>query len=105
TQRGARSITQPLLAFAADPARPILKPALCVEGSGVVITSLKPSRDGKALMARVFAASGQPERFTLKCAEPKHAYLSEPRESRGHKIEGPIDLPGYGVVTLRLEPQ
>ncbi len=104
-QRSARSVTQPLLALAADPVRPLLKPALCIEGDGVVVTSLKPARDGKALMVRVFAASGQPERFTLTHSEPTFVYLSEPQESRGRKIEGPIDLPGYGVVTLRLEPQ
>jgi alpha-mannosidase len=104
-QRGARNVTQPLLAFPADPAQRILKPMLRVEGGGVVVTSLKPSRESKALMVRVFAASGKPERLTLKCAEPKRLYLSDPQESRGRQIEGPIDLPAYGIVTLRLEPQ
>ncbi|NQT17516.1 MAG: hypothetical protein HQ582_32475, partial [Planctomycetes bacterium] len=104
-QRGAREVTQPLVALPADPARPAVRPSLHVEGDGVVLTSLRPSRDGKALMVRVFAASGQPERFTVGRAEPQHVYLSDPRESRGPKIAGPIDLAGYGVVTLRLEPQ
>ena len=103
-QRGARNTTQPLLAFASDPTRPILKPALHVEGDGVLVTSLKPSRDGEALMVRVVAASGRPERFALKWAEPKRIYLSSPQESRGRRIEGPIDLPAHGIVTLRLEP-
>ena len=104
-QRGARNVTQPLLAFASNPAQPILKPAFHVEGDGVVITSLKPSRDSKALMVRMFAASGKTERFTLKCTEPKRIYLSSPQESRGRRIEGPIDLPAYGIVTLRLDPK
>ena len=47
-QRGARNATQPLLAFASDSARPILKPAVHVEGDGVAVTSLKPSRDSEA---------------------------------------------------------
>ena len=104
-QRGARAITQPLLALGADPARPIRSPLLRLEGDGVVVTSLRPSRDGTALMIRVFAGSGRPERFTFHWAEPQHVYLSDPQESRGHAIEGPIDLPAFGVVTLRMEPQ
>jgi alpha-mannosidase len=104
-QRGAREVTQPLIVLPVVRDRPLIKPAIRVEGDGVVVTSLRPSRDGKALMVRVFAASGEPERFTVGRAEPQHVYLSEPRESRGRKVTGPIDLKGYGVVTLRLEPQ
>ncbi len=104
-QREARDVTQPLLALPADPARPIGPPAFCVQGDGVVVTSLRPSRDGRALMVRLFAASGKPERPALQCAEPQSVYLSDPQESRGPQIEGPIDLPAYGVVTLRLERQ
>lgn len=104
-QRGAREVTQPLVALPADPARPVVRASLDVEGDGVVLTSVRPSRDGKALMVRLFAASGQPERFTVGRAKPQNVYLSDPRESRGRKVAGPIDLAGYGVVTLRLEPQ
>ena len=102
-QRSAISVTQPLVAVAVDPERPILRPMLHVESDGVIVTSFKPSRDGDAQMVRLFAASGRPERFMLKWSEPKQVYLSDPQESRSTKIAGPIDLPAYGVVTLRAE--
>ena len=104
-QRGAKSIAQPLLAVAVSPDQPILGPMLRVEGDGVLVTSLRPSRDFNALMVRLYAASGEPERCVLKWAEPKNVYRSDPQESRGSKIEGPVELPAYGVVTLRVEPQ
>ncbi len=102
-QRSAKDIAQPLLAVPADPNQSIPGPLLRIDGDGVLVTSLKPSRDFRALMVRLFAASGKPERFTLKWAEPKHVYRSDPQESRGSEIKGPIDLPAYGVVTLRVE--
>ena len=54
-------------------------------------------------MVRVFAASGRAERFTVTSPRRPHVYLSDPRESRGREVAGPIDLRAYGVVTLRLE--
>jgi len=104
-QRGAKSVTQPLLAVAANPDQPIAKPMLHIEGDGVLVTSLRPSRDFSALMVRLYAASGKPERCALKWAEPKQVYRSDLRESRGPKIEGTLDLPAFGVVTLRVEPE
>ena len=104
-QRAARDVTQPLAVVAADPAKPLGQPPLRVEGEGVLISSLRPSRDGRATILRLFAASGKPERITLQWTEPKRVYRSDPREKRGPEMKGPIDLLAYGVVTLRVEPQ
>ena len=96
-------MSQPLLALPANPANQVTKPLLQVDGAGVVVTSIRPSRDGAALMIRLFAVSGSPEHCTLQWATPSVMYRSSPDENRGEKVQGPIDLPGYGIVTLRIE--
>jgi hypothetical protein len=70
----------------------------------VIVTSFKPSRDGKARMTRLFAASGKPETVRLAwSARNPDVYISDPDESRHEPVAGPIDLPAYGIATLRAE--
>ena len=102
-QRFGRDICQPLLAVPADPSKPVIRPLMQVSGDNIVVTSVKPSRDAQALMVRLFAASDKPGRFTLNWREPKVVCLSDTQESRGMKVDGPIDLPAYGIVTVRVE--
>ncbi|MFV1968113.1 MAG: glycosyl hydrolase-related protein [Pirellulaceae bacterium] len=78
---------------------------MSMEGEGVLVTSIRPSRDFHALMVRLFAASGEPEQVALKWADPKRVFRSDLQEARGPELEGPIELPAYGVVTLRVEPR
>jgi alpha-mannosidase len=104
-QRVAKEVTQPLLAIPADSAKPVIQPPLRIDSDGVVVTSLKPARDGKATMIRLFAASGRSEKFSLNSSEPRQIYRSDPQESRDTQVRGPIDLPAYGVITLRVESQ
>ncbi len=102
-QRGAIEVTQPLVAFPVDSEKRVIQPPMKVDSDGIVVSSLRPARDGEATMVRLFAASGQPERFHLKWSEPRRIYYSDPQESRGTQVQGPIDLPAYGVITLRVE--
>ena len=105
-QRSAIRVTQPLLAVAVSPNRPLLPPILRIDGGdGIVVTSFRPSLDAKALMVRLFAASGKPEQPVMKWTEPKRVYRSDLQEIRGTEVAGPIDLPAYGVVTLRVVPR
>ena len=70
----------------------------------VLVTSLKPSRDGKARMVRLFAAAGRPVSFSFG-ADGKDwiRYRSSPAEERGERLVDPLLLPAGGIATLRLE--
>ena len=95
---------RPLVVIAVQPDGPDSQQSfLSVDNPGVIITSVKPSRDGKATMVRLFAASGKPEQCALTSAESKTVYYSNPSESRGQRIEDSIDLVAYEIVSLRLE--
>jgi len=106
-QRFARSIHQPLLPVAADPSRPVAKSMLSVAGDGVVVTSLKPSRDGKALMVRLFNTSPDKQTAAVKwTVPPKATWISNPMEDRISKLarpSGPIEMVRHEIVTLRVE--
>jgi len=66
---------------------------------------LKPSRDGQALMVRLFNAGGKDSAATLKWAKtPKKTWLSNVVEEKIAEIESPVPLVAYEIVTLRVEP-
>lgn len=83
------------------------EPRLRIDAPGVIVTALKPSEDGKALIVRLYAASGKDEKATLTWSDPKPAamYLSNVAEIQGQKVDGPIAVPANGFVTIRAERQ
>jgi alpha-mannosidase len=105
--------SQPLLASVGGPARraagargaAAIEPRLSISPAGVILTSLRPSRDGKAMIVRLYAASGETERAVVRWAAPapKAVWLSDLTE-RPLSAAGPsIEVPAGGVVTLRAE--
>jgi alpha-mannosidase len=98
--------TDPLIVAPVAPnSAPIAGSRVTVDNPGVLITSLKPSEDGKAVMVRLFAASGKDERAKLTWSAPAPATVtvSDIREQAGEMTDGTINLPAWGVVTLRAE--
>jgi alpha-mannosidase len=98
--------TQPLVAIPArEGGPPTVESMLRLDSTGVMVTSIKPSRDGAAWMIRLYAASGTPERPSISWGglKPSAVYVSDPDQRRGGPIADPIDLPAYGIVTLRAE--
>ena len=98
--------SQPLVAMpaAADaPAR--IASRLRVDSDDVLVATLKPSNDGKAWILRLFGASGKSAKATLAWAEPapKTVCLSNLAEQPQAKADGPVEVPAYGIVTLRAE--
>ncbi len=87
------------LAAAAPPTASLLR----VEPSDIIVTSLKPSRDGKALMLRLFNPAEQAKKATITWAppSPKQILASGPSETPGKPLTGPVELPGQGILTLR----
>lgn len=102
-QRVARSLHQPLLAFAADPSKPAVESMFSVEGDGVVVTSVKPSRDGKAIMVRLFNTAEHPRKASLVWAKkPAETWISNPMEATIAKAGQAVKMAPREIVTLRV---
>jgi alpha-mannosidase len=98
--------SQPLVAVPTAAEGPALvPPRLRVEPDDVIVTAFKPSRDRKAWIVRLFGASGRPARAALAWADPqpKTVWMSDPAERTGEPVAGPIEVPPFGLVTLRAE--
>jgi alpha-mannosidase len=96
--------SQPLIAIPASGGAPA-KPRLAISSDKVVITAFKPSDDGKAWIVRLFGASGESEKVKLSWASPPpwQVWLSDTSELPREKAAPSIEVPGWGIVTLRAE--
>jgi len=103
--RFANGFSQPLLAVPARSARPSGAPFLRVEPQDVLVTALKPSDDGRAVIVRLFGASTKARSAMLKWggAPPAGVFLSDTSERAGKEVSGRIKVPASGLVTLRAE--
>jgi alpha-mannosidase len=97
--------SQPLIPIPVAPDAPARPSLLRVEPAGVIVATLKPSEDRKAIIVRLFGASGKAEKATLTWGEPapKGVWLSNLAEDPLEKATGPVDVPAWGLVTLRAE--
>jgi hypothetical protein len=96
--------SQPLIvAPASGPASS--KPRLALSSGKVVITAFKPSDDGKAWIVRLFGASGKTEKIKLAWANPapRQVWLSDTSEAPGEKAGPSVEVPGWGILSLRAE--
>lgn len=102
--RFATGFSQPLLARPAGASPASGKPCLEVKSDGVLVTALKPSDDGKALIVRLLGASGRAETARLEWAKaPAKIWLSDTSEKPLKPASPNVPVPGWGVVTLRVE--
>ena len=71
----------------------------------VVTTSIWPSRDGKAVMVRLFNASLTPAEFSIgwDALKPKKVFISSPAEGEGEAAGASFSLPTFGILTLRCQ--
>jgi alpha-mannosidase len=96
--------SQPLIAApASGPAAD--KPRLTLSSDKVVVTAFKPSDDGKGWIVRLFGASGQAEKVKLGWAKPapRQLWLSDTSEAPRQVIGPAVEVPAWGIVTLRAE--
>ncbi len=103
--RFATAFSQPLLAVPARGEKPTGTPLLTVEPSDIIVTALKPSDDGKALIVRLFGASAKARSANLKWggSKPKAVFLSDTSERPGKRVGNRIEVPASGLVSLRAE--
>ena len=76
-----------------------------MEPADVLVTEFKPSDDGKALIVRLFGASGKAKNAKVAWSqpEPQSLWLSDTSEKPVRKVANVIEVPAWGVVTLRAE--
>ncbi len=80
-------------------------PRLTLSGSEVEVTRFKPSEDGRAWIVRLYGASGRPASTQLNWTDPAPLALwrSDNSEQPLEPVAGPIEVPAYGIVTIRAE--
>jgi len=104
-QRFGIERSQPLVATPARGAVPHARPFLELDHPEVIIASIKPSNDRKAWIVRLFGAGGRATRVSLHWGQstPKTVWISNLAEDQGKPLTGPVEVPAFGVVTLRVE--
>ena len=98
--------TQPLIVVPVERDTETLTPVLSLENNkNVIITSLKKSRDGKAIMIRFFNPTDETGSASLswKSITPAAVYLSSSVEEKGDAIDNNISLSPWEVKTIRVE--
>ncbi len=103
--RFAIAASQPLLVRRSHSAAIPVTPRFRVEPDSVLVTGLKPSDDGRAVIVRLYGASGKSQvaRLTWPDSRPVGLALSDASERALKPIRRGIEVPGYGVVTVRVE--
>lgn len=76
-----------------------------IDSPDVLVTGLKPSDDGKAIVVRLWGGSGREAKATLTWSEPapRNVWVSDTSEKPITKLAGPVTVPSWGIVTLRAE--
>lgn len=102
--RLALAAGQPLLPTAARGQTPAAAPVQ-LPGEDVLLTGLKPGDDGKALILRLWNAAGKDAQITPAPQGSHKAtlHLSDISEQPKEKITGPVNVPAWGLVTVRVE--
>jgi hypothetical protein len=97
--------SQPLLAFPARGAAPPAAPLLQLASGENLITSIKPSDDGRAWIIRLFGAGEETVKTRLiwNPPGPRRIWLSDTSEQPRQPCPDPIEIPSRGLVTLRVE--
>lgn len=98
--------SQPLIATPlGENHSPAFEPLVRVTPTDVIVSRLRPSEGGRALMVRLFNASERTQRATLEWAATQghRIWLSSPRGERRCPAATPIEIPAWGIVTLRCE--
>ncbi len=103
-QRCGLDRSQPLLTRPAA-AAPLPDPPFRLEPPDeIVVTSLKPTADGRGWLVRLFNPSDHPVRASLqRAAGPARIQACNLFEEPLAPLSDPIELPAWGLVTLRCD--
>ncbi len=103
--RLAIAASQPLLATGARGAEPARDSRLQINSPDVLVTGLKPTEDGRGLIVRLWGAGGHDAKANLvwSAPAPTSLWLSDTSERPLRSLAGPVDVPAWGIVTVRAE--
>lgn len=103
-QQFGRGVCQPLQALRVDATKPAAASLLTVSNPGIVVTSIRPSRDRKAFIVRLFNVTDETRQTTLAWGRPLGAtWLSNLMEEPVAAAGPVISMNQYELVTLRVE--
>jgi hypothetical protein len=94
--------SQPLIAA---PASRSIEPRLRVSSDKVLVSAFKPADSGKGWIVRLFAPADKAQKVSLdwSAPAPRQVWLSDTSERPKQKLEGRVEVPAWGIVTLRAE--
>jgi len=103
--RLAMAASQPLLPVAARGAQPLGVQFAELTGQDVLLTGLKPSDDGQAVILRLWNAAGHDAQtaFNRTQTAPGTLWRSDTSERPIEKLSGPITVPPWSVLSVRAE--
>jgi len=103
--RRAIELSSPLIATAPVSIPSIHKPLLLIDKPNVLLLSLKPSGDRKALVLRLWESAGRETKVRLTWRDPQPAalWLSDLSESRRQRIANELTIAPFELVTLRAD--
>jgi len=92
----------PLVAVATVPASPLPRFPLTLGAGSLVATRLEPAANGEGWILRLFNASSEPETLRLsgEALDGGRVFLGGLDGSRGPALRAPLEVPGFGIVTL-----
>ena len=95
---------QPLLHILAD-RNPEIRSLLEIDNPNVFVTILKPTANEGEIVVRLRSVSDTDEQVNLSFPErkPQSVKLCRIEENAAESVDGPLVLPPYGLVTLKLQ--
>jgi hypothetical protein len=96
---------QPLIVSPAQEFLPVMDSFFSLDNSGVIVSSIKPSRDGEALIIRLFNTRKHKEKVSIIWGSfrPEAVFLSNLYEEKVSEIPGSLEIPPLAIRTLRLK--
>ncbi|MCA9440565.1 MAG: hypothetical protein KC964_07150, partial [Candidatus Omnitrophica bacterium] len=97
--------SQPLIAVRVPDDAPEAPSFMRVNPTSTIVSSLKPTQDRKAWEARLYGASGMPEKVDLSFSGKKDwkVYRSDLNGGRSERLGNTFEILPYEMVTLRIE--
>jgi hypothetical protein len=99
------STSRPLIPVPVDPGGPSATSLLALSSPDVVVESVRLTDDRRAALVRLHGVAGESRavRITWGRLKPREVWLSNPYGVKLREAGEIIEVPGYGVVTLRAE--
>lgn len=97
--------TRPLLVNRASASDPLPKPLLRVASPTVLVETARSTDDGQALLLRLFGLTEDASYAKLEWTgfQPAAVWRADLAGKPLERIDGPIRVPGHGLITLRVE--